>query len=187
MSSGNFLCSDGEDFRVDAGALERLSGRREAIEERLAEARRDQAAAQAEHDKASSARAALPDGAETRAQVAALSQASEKARMAVSQLQADQALADRALSSDRERMAAADAEAKGWNTRAGEAAKRIAAMASRGETVVQERAAIEGQPEALGASIATRISLTSVPGCSSSRIQQWRQLRVSSPLDAIPA
>ena len=27
--------------------------------------------------------------------------------------------------------------------------------ASRGETVVQERAAIEGQPEALGASIAT--------------------------------
>ncbi|MEK7453645.1 MAG: chromosome segregation protein SMC [Pseudomonadota bacterium] len=138
-----------------AGALERLSGRREAIEERLAEARRDQETAQAEHDKASAARAALPDGAETRAQVAALSQASEKARMAVSQLQADQALADRALSSDRERMAAADAEAKGWNTRAGEAAKRIAAMASRGETVVQERAAIEGQPEALGATIAT--------------------------------
>ena len=138
-----------------AGALERLSGKREAIEERLAEARRDQQAAQAEHDKASATRAALPDGAETRAQVTALSQASEKARMAVSQLQADQALADRALSSDRERMAAADAEAKGWNTRAGEAAKRIAAMASRGETVVQESAAIEGQPEALGATIAT--------------------------------
>ena len=160
-----------------AGALERLSGKREAIEERLAEARRDQAAAQAEHDKASAARAALPDGAETRAQVAALSQASEKARMAVSQLQADQALADRALSSDRERMAAADAEAKGWNTRAGEAAKRIAAMASRGETVVQERAAIEGQPEALGASIAT---LTEEREAQVERAEQARRAEIEA-------
>ncbi|KFD25661.1 chromosome segregation protein, partial [Sphingobium yanoikuyae] len=160
-----------------AGALERLSGKREAIEERLAEARRDQGAAQAEHDKASAARAALPDGAETRAQVAALSQASEKARMAVSQLQADQALADRALSSDRERLAAADAEAKGWNTRAGEAAKRIAAMASRGETVVQERAAIEGQPEALGASIAT---LTEEREAQVERAEQARRAEIEA-------
>jgi chromosome segregation protein len=160
-----------------AGALERLSGKREAIEERLAEARRDQGAAQAEHDKASSARAALPDGAETRTQVAELSQASEKARMAVSQLQADQALADRALSSDRERMAAADAEAKGWNTRAGEAAKRIAAMASRGETVVQERAAIEGQPETLGASIAT---LTEEREAQVERAEQARRAEIEA-------
>ncbi|WHO39184.1 chromosome segregation protein SMC [Sphingobium sp. AP49] len=160
-----------------AGALERLSGRREAIEERLAEARRDQEMAQVEHDKASAARAALPDGAETRAQVAALSQASEKARMAVSQLQADQALADRALSSDRERMAAADAEAKGWNTRAGEAAKRIAAMASRGETVAQERAAIEGQPEALGTSIAT---LTEEREAQVERAEQTRRAEIEA-------
>nr|MBA4771043.1 chromosome segregation protein [Sphingobium sp.] len=86
--------------------------------------------------------------------VATLSQASEKARAAVSQLQADQALADRALSADRERQAAADAEAKGWRTRAGEAAKRIAAMVERGEEIAKERAAIDAQPDQLAAAIA---------------------------------
>ncbi|MFC3440087.1 chromosome segregation protein SMC [Sphingobium rhizovicinum] len=135
-------------------ALERLAGRREGIEERLTEARRDQGAAQGEHDKAQAARVAVPDGAETRALVAALVQASEKARAAVSQLQADQALADRALTSDRERQAAADAEIKGWRARAGEAAKRIAAMVDRGEEIATERAAIEAQPEALAQAIA---------------------------------
>ena len=54
-----------------------------------------------------------------------LGQASEKARAVVSQLQADQALADRALDSDRDRQAAADAEIKGWRARAGEAATRL--------------------------------------------------------------
>jgi chromosome segregation protein len=134
-------------------ALERLAGRREGIEERLTEARRDQTVALAEHDKAGTARAAVPDGAETRALVAALVQASEKARAAVSQLQADQALADRALSSDRERQAAADAETKGWRARAGEAAKRIAAMVDRAEEIATERAAIEAQPDALAQAI----------------------------------
>ncbi|WP_375197522.1 chromosome segregation protein SMC [Sphingobium sp.] len=137
-----------------ATAIERLSGRREAIEERLAEARADLHAAQAEYDKAEASRAAMPDGEETRTLVATLQQASEKARLAVSQLQADQALADRALASDRERMAAADAEAKGWRARAGEAAKRIAAMVERGEAIAQERAEIADQPDRLAAAIA---------------------------------
>jgi chromosome segregation protein len=136
-----------------ATALERLSGRREAIEERLAEARADLAGARGEHDKAQTGRAVLPDGNETRALVATLSQASEKARMAVSQLQADQALADRALASDRERMAAADAEAKGWRARAGEAAKRIAAMVERGDAIAAEQAQLAEKPDGLAAAI----------------------------------
>ena len=137
-----------------ATAIERLSGRREAIEERLAEARTDLAGARADHDKADAARAAVPEGAETRALVTSLSQASEKARLSVSQLQADQALADRALASDRERMSAADAEARSWRARAGEAAKRIAAMVERGETIAAERDALTHQPEQLAAEIA---------------------------------
>ncbi|ANI77952.1 chromosome segregation protein SMC [Sphingobium sp. EP60837] len=136
-----------------ATALERLSGRREAIEERIAEARADLEGARGEHDKAQAAHAAVPDGAETRALVASLSQASEKARLAVSQSQADQALADRALASDRERMAAADAEAKGWRARAGEAAKRIAAMVERGEAIAAERAQLAEQPNRLAGAI----------------------------------
>ncbi len=135
-------------------ALERLAGRREGIEERLSEAQRDRAAAQGEHEEAQAGRAALPDGAETRALVAALSQASDKARAAVIHLQADQAHADRALSSDRERQAAADAEIKGWRARAGEAAKRIAAMVARAEEIGTERGTIEGQPESLADAIA---------------------------------
>ncbi|EAT09323.1 chromosome segregation protein SMC [Sphingobium sp. 10 DY56-G10] len=135
-------------------ALERLAGRREAVEERLAAARSDLQRAQADHEKAQAARATMPDGAATGQLVATLGQASEKARAAVSQLQADQALADRALDSDRDRQAAADAEIKGWRARAGEAAKRIAAMAGRGEDIAQERAAIEGAPDRLGQAIA---------------------------------
>ncbi|WP_022682377.1 chromosome segregation protein SMC [Sphingobium bisphenolivorans] len=138
-----------------ATALDRLSGRREAIEERLQEARADLHVAQAEHERAQTGRAAVPDGKETRAFVTTLQQASERARLAVSQLQADQALADRALSSDRERMAAADAEAKGWRARAGEAAKRIAAMVERGEAIAAERAAIADQPDLLAGAVAT--------------------------------
>ena len=137
-----------------ATAIERLSGRREAIEERLAEARTDLAVARADHDKADAARAAVPEGAETRTLVTSLSQASEKARFSVSQLQADQALADRALASDRERMSAADAEARSWRARAGEAAKRIAAMVERGETIAAERDTLTHQPDQLAAEIA---------------------------------
>ena len=136
-------------------ALERLAGRREGLEERLAELRRDRDMAQADHDRARSTRATMPDGADTRALVATLSQTSEKARFAVSQLQADQALADRALSSDRDRQAAAEAEIKGWRARAGEAAKRIAAMVARADAIATERSAIATQPDTLAHAIAS--------------------------------
>ena len=135
-------------------ALERLAGRREAVEERLAGARADLLRAQAEQEKAQAARTSMPDGAATGQLVTALTQASEKARAAVSQLQADQALADRALDSDRDRQAAADAEIKSWRARAGEAAKRIAAMAARGDDIAKERTEIEGMPDRLGQAIA---------------------------------
>ena len=135
-------------------ALERLAGRREAVEERLAGARADLLRAQAEQEKAQAARVSMPDGAATGQLVTALTQASEKARAAVSQLQADQALADRALDSDRDRQAAADAEIKSWRARAGEAAKRIAAMAARGDDIAKERTEIGGMPDRLGQAIA---------------------------------
>ncbi|WP_323809800.1 chromosome segregation SMC family protein [Sphingobium baderi] len=162
LASGRGALSEAEQrLRValrtadEAGtALERLAGRREGIEERLTVARRDRDSAAREQEAAQAARAIVPDGGETRALVASLSQASEKARMAVSQLQADRALADRALSGDRERMAAADADAKGWQSRAGEAGKRIAAMTKRSEDVAAEQAAIASEPDRLAGAIA---------------------------------
>ncbi|MDX3899065.1 MAG: AAA family ATPase [Sphingobium sp.] len=137
-----------------ATALERLAGRREAVEERLAEARRDLAEAVTDHERAQAARADIPDGEETRDLVAALARESERGRALVGQLRAEQALAERALTSDRDRLAAAESEAKGWRARAGEAAKRIAGMADRGREIERERGAIAGQPEALATAIA---------------------------------
>jgi chromosome segregation protein len=137
-----------------AGALERLGERRAALEGRIAETDKDFQAAMAEHRAAEETRAAIPDGGEVRALVAALSQASDKARAAASQLQADQALTDRALAADRERQSAAEAEVRSWRGRAGEAAKRIAGMAQREETIATERAALHDKPDALAAEIA---------------------------------
>ncbi|MGK2908613.1 MAG: chromosome segregation protein SMC [Sphingobium sp.] len=136
------------------GAIERLASRRAEIEMRMADITRDHAAAVAEHEAAQAARADLPDGAETHSLVAALSQASDRARVAVSQIQADHAMADRAMASDRERIAAVDAEARSWRSRAGEAAKRIAAMSGRAEAITTDRALLMGKPEALDTEIA---------------------------------
>jgi chromosome segregation protein len=135
------------------GLLERLAERREELERRLGEAERDHRAAQVELEAAQAAAAALPDGRETRELVAALGQATEKTRAAVGQLQAEQAMADRALSADRERLAATSADAKSWADRAGEAAKRIAAMAARFETIAGEIAGMDGRPEMLAGEI----------------------------------
>ena len=135
-------------------AIERLAGRREAIEERLAEARREQAGAQGDATRAREARAAVPDGAETRALVTALTQANEAARAAVAQIGTQQAMAERAIAHDRERLSASEADARGWRARAGEAAKRIAAMAGRAEAIEAEKQAITGEPERLAVEIA---------------------------------
>ncbi|HEX7781420.1 MAG TPA: chromosome segregation protein SMC [Sphingobium sp.] len=137
-----------------AGAIERLSERRSALDGRIAETARDFNTALEDHRAAEAVRADIPDGSEVRALVAALSQTSDQARAAASQLQADQALADRGLAADRERQAAAESEIRSWRGRAGEAAKRIAGMASREEAIAGERAAIEEKPEALAAEIA---------------------------------
>jgi chromosome segregation protein len=136
-----------------ATALERLAGRREEVDRRLAEARTEFDAADGEHKTAERARADMPDGGETRALVTSLTQASEKARAAVIQIQSERAMAERSLAADRERQAAADAEAKGWRARAGEAAKRIAGMADRAEAIATERQSIADRPAALDTDI----------------------------------
>ncbi|MBB3982858.1 chromosome segregation protein [Sphingobium fontiphilum] len=135
-------------------AIERLAGRREAVEERLIEARREQTAAQEDVERARTARAAVPDGAETRALVTALTQANEAARAAVAQIGTQQAMAERAIAHDRERLSVSEADAKGWRARAGEAARRIAAMAGRAEAIETESLAIAGEPERLALEIA---------------------------------
>src|SRR3546814_17498679 len=84
-------------------ALERLNGKREQLESRLNEARTYFTSASAEHDAAKAGRSRLPDGNETAPRVATLQQSSEKARLALSQLQAEQTMTDRPMRADRAR------------------------------------------------------------------------------------
>ncbi|MDX3910444.1 MAG: chromosome segregation protein SMC [Sphingobium sp.] len=133
----------------NAGALERLSARRAELDIRLGDVSRDHETATGEYKVAVDHRAKIPDGTELRVFVEALSRDSERARTAVSHVRAEQAMAERTIAADRERMTAADAEARGWRSRAGEAAKRIAAMAGRAEAILADRAKLIGKPEAL--------------------------------------
>jgi chromosome segregation protein len=108
---------------------------------------RDQAAAEAaQSDRAV---AALPDGSRTAALIATLSAGAEAARAAVAEQRAGLATLDRSLASDRERQAAAQAEVKGWRSRAGEAARRIEEMTRRERAAEAELTGLTGAPDAL--------------------------------------
>ncbi|MGE4429494.1 MAG: chromosome segregation protein SMC [Sphingobium sp.] len=129
--------------------LERLAARRGDIATRAEEAAADLATAQAEHHSAQDALAAMPDGSETRALVVDLSSRSENSHRDVSQLQADAALADRALDADRRRLDDAEGDIRRWRSRSGEAGKRLAEMTAREQAITEDHAIWDGRPEAL--------------------------------------
>ena len=133
--------------------LDRLNDRRDELDARLAEARKDEAAARAEFEAAQGSRASLPDGGETAQMVAALKQSSEQARLAVGQLQTEQAMTDRALGADRDRLNAAQSEIRSWRARAGEAARRMEDMSKRAADITGQRETLEGKPQAIARTI----------------------------------
>ena len=133
--------------------LERIEAQRADLDTRTRRLATELAEAQAELTRAERARAALPDGAATRDAVARLQAEAETRRAASSNARADRGAVDRAIAADRERLAAADAEQKGWKARAGEAAKRIADMAKREQQLAAEAEAAEARPAALAAQI----------------------------------
>ncbi|WP_315761319.1 chromosome segregation protein SMC [Sphingomonas sp. Y38-1Y] len=132
-----------------AAGLERLDAQAADLARRRERSAADLAEAQAEVARADAAVAALPDGSATRAEVAALSAAAEGARATVAGARAERAALDRSLAFDRERRAAAQAEAKNWRTRAGEAAKRIAELDKRAAEAAAEHARLADRPAAL--------------------------------------
>ncbi|QDZ08810.1 chromosome segregation protein SMC [Sphingomonas panacisoli] len=138
------------------GQLERIEAQRADLDTRGRRVAAEIGEAEAEAKRADAARAVLPDGAATRDAVARLQAEAEARRMASSTAQAERATVDRAIAADRERLAAADAEQKGWRARAGEAAKRIADMAKREATLAAEADAATAKPGDLAAQIATR-------------------------------
>jgi len=91
----------------------------------------------------------LPDPASGREALAAAQRASDAARSAMQSAIATLASHDQAMSAARERIAGGKADIRGWQARAGDAARRLADSAGRLEEISQERAVVAGKPIAL--------------------------------------
>jgi chromosome segregation protein len=136
-----------------AAELERIAARRDDLATRAHRIEAELADARHAAEHAVAERAAAPDGTATRERVAQLSDAADRARTAVASARSERQGHDRALAADRERLAAASAEAKGWRDRAGEAAQRIADLARRESSLDSEAATLTGRPEALSSAL----------------------------------
>jgi chromosome segregation protein len=136
-----------------AAQIERVGERRADLDRRAAEIEADLAVARKESSEAEAAHAALPAGDAANADVSLRKQASEEYRAAVARLQADQAMTDRAIAADEERLRAVKAEAEGWRARAGDATRRITEMRRRAETLAADLEQLSGKPDALAAEL----------------------------------
>jgi chromosome segregation protein len=136
-----------------AAALERLDAQRADLEGRRARTVAEQEEAAGEVTRAEVARAALPDGSETRAKVSALSSEAELRRTAAATARAERGALERDIASARERLAAAQAERRSWTSRAGEAARRIAEMDARAIELADASEALASRPAELDAAV----------------------------------
>ncbi len=137
-----------------AAAIERIEAQAADLDSRRQRIAAEQDEARAEVDRARTLHATLPDGRETRDQVAALQGEADQRRTAVAQARADRASLDRDLAVDRERLATGQADARNWRARAGEAARRIADMAKRAEQLAEDAAILAVRPAILDRQIA---------------------------------
>jgi chromosome segregation protein len=135
-------------------AIERHASARLSLEERHQRAVAEQAEAQNDERRASSALAALPPGDATKAEVARLKESGVVARLALADAQATTAALAQAIESDKSRRDAARNEAKNWRNRAGDAAKRVQEMNRRLAEAEAEHEALMGAPERLAIQIA---------------------------------
>lgn len=136
-----------------AGQIERIAAQRADLDIRHRRAVAEQDEAADELRRAEAAAAALPDGSATRARVAELGATAEGKRAAVASARAERAAIERQVAQDRERLAAAEAEAKGWRARAGEALKRIGELDARAVAAAEEAAVLASRPAELAAKI----------------------------------
>jgi len=134
-------------------ALERLDTQRQDLDARARRVAAEQEEAEAEQARAEAAKAALPDGSATRARVASLSGEAEMRRTATAAARAERAGHERDIAQQRERLAAAGAEAKSWKARAGEAARRISEMDKRATELAEEAERIAARPAELDAAV----------------------------------
>jgi len=128
---------------------ERLAARRAEIAASLTELATRQGQAAGEVETAQARRTALPDPASGRAALAAAQARHETARTAHQAAAAALAAQDQALAVARERVATQRADIRGWQARAGDAARRLAGMEARFAEIAEERAVVEAKPAGL--------------------------------------
>ncbi|MBT2133239.1 AAA family ATPase [Croceibacterium sp. LX-88] len=130
-------------------ARERLAARREeltAAETGLAEQRQQ---VQAELTAAQAKKRDLPDPETGRAALTAAQARNEAARVTLQSTAAALAAHDQALAVARERVSTQRADIKGWEARAGDAAKRLSDMSLRFDEIAEERAIVAAKPASL--------------------------------------
>jgi chromosome segregation protein len=130
-------------------ARERLAARIEQLDAAAEDLAEQRGQAETEIKAAEDKRAGLPDPESGRATLAAAQARHEAARTALQAALAELAAHDQALAVARERAGAQRADIKGWEMRAGDAARRLADMDRRFEEIAQDRAITAAKPEGL--------------------------------------
>jgi chromosome segregation protein len=141
------------DEDVATGAIERRSAAIAALQQRRSHVDQEQGEAVAAEKAAEAVVAALPDGAATRAEVQRLSAMAEAARARLSEVRGRALALGQSIEHDGRRLQAAISEARGWKSRAGDAARRIGEMAKRDEAIEAERSALAARPGELDGAI----------------------------------
>lgn len=134
-------------------ARNRLTVRRADLDRIAADLDAQKQTAQAECDGAQSRLGSLPDPVAGRSALASARTAHEEARSFHQRAVAELAAHDQANAAQRERTATQRADIRGWQARAGDAAKRLADTARQIDDASEQRAAIAPQPIALAAEI----------------------------------
>ncbi|OYU35022.1 AAA family ATPase [Novosphingobium sp. PASSN1] len=130
-------------------ARARLEARRAEIDRTAADLASQRQAAAGELYEAEARRAALPDPAAGRTAVEAERQRNTQARAAYQGALAAIAAHGQALAVGKERLVAVRSDIRGWQARAGDAARRLAAMAGQAEDLAEEREGLAAKPPAL--------------------------------------
>ncbi len=157
-------------------ALERVTTQEAELNDRLARAEAELAAAQEEHGAAAAALAILPatqDDGVTRG----LDRAAHEARDAVAKFRADLAARDGRVTADKVRHAAAIAESADWRTRSGKAGKRVEDMVKRAAALDEEHVALADAPAQIAEKLADL-------GVEASRLAERAQVSVDAERDA---
>jgi len=130
-------------------ARERMAARIEQLDAAAQDLAEQRAQAEAEIEAAEAKRALLPDPGSGRARLDAAQARHEAARSALQAALGALAAHDQAIAVARERAGAQRADIKGWEARAGDAARRLADMERRSEEIAEERAVTAARPEGL--------------------------------------